>query len=89
MNATANRLTHAVMIAAALAACFMVQQARAADAATAKVVMLPKVMVTGKRVQPAQVVYLQRVEVTGKRAADSRDTLQAGKDGKDVLVAMR
>ena len=71
MNATANRLTHAVMIAAALAACFMVQQARAADAATAKVVMLPKVM------------------VTGKRAADSRDTLQAGKDGKAVLVAMR
>jgi hypothetical protein len=97
MNTTANRLTHAVMIAAALAACFMAQQTRAAQAAPApaavapatKVVMLPKVVVTGKRVQPMQVVYLPRVEVTGKHVADSRDTMQAKKDGKAVLVAMR
>lgn len=97
MNTAANRLTHAVMIAAALAACFMVQQARAAQASPAPVAMtraaggvvtLPKVIVTGKRMQ-TQVVYLPRVVVSGKRLG-TNDTMQARKDGQQaVLVAMR
>jgi hypothetical protein len=96
MNTTANRLTHTVMIAAALAACFMVQQARAGQASpapaatvqSAKVVMLPRVVVTGHRVQPMQVVMLPRVVVTGKHI-DTNETRQAGNDKPAVLVAMR
>jgi len=95
MNTTANRLTHTVMIAAALAACFMVQ-ARAAEASPAaaaatpatKVVTLPRVVVTGHRMQPTQVVWLPRVEVTGKHV-DANETRQARNDKQPVLVAMR
>ena len=95
MNTTANRLTHLVMIAAALAACFMIQQVKAAPAnagavASAKaagVIMLPRVVVTGKRVQLEQVVYLPRVVVVGKRV-DSTDGMQARK-ASTVLVATR
>ncbi len=96
MNTTANRLTHTVMIAAALAACFMVQQARAGQASPAaaasvqatKVVVLAKVVVTGHRLQPMQVVMLPRVEVTGKHVEASQ-TRQARSDKPAVLVAMR
>ena len=96
MNTTATRLTHTVMIAAALAAGFMVQQARAGQASPAvaasvqstKVVVLPRVVVTGHRMQPMQVVMLPRVEVTGKHV-DATETRQARSDKPAVLVAMR
>ena len=87
------------MIAAALAACFMVQQARAAEASpsaaaakattvASKIVTLPRVVVNGHRMQPTQVVWLPRVEVTGKHI-DSNETRQARNDKAAVLVAMR
>lgn len=83
MNRIATtRLVHTVMIAAALAAMFMsaaVQAAPAAPADATQVVMLPRVVVTGRRTPAApaaQVVQLPRVVVTGRRA-DSRDTQQA------------
>lgn len=98
MNATANRLTTTVMVAAAIAAFVMLQPAKVAPAAgtnavSAKapaVVMLPKVTVTGKREKAASIVYLQRVVVTGKRV-DNRNGMQAQKDNKPaaMLIAMR
>ena len=95
MNTTANRLTHIVMIAAVLAAIFMIAPAKAAPAtagmaASAKadsVIVLPRVVVTGRRVQAEQIVYLPRVVVVGKRV-DSTDGLQARK-ASTVLVATR
>lgn len=65
MNTT-RRLTPVVMIAASLAALFVVQASDAAEPAT--VVMLPTVHVTAKRsaVLP-QVVRLPEVTVVGKR----------------------
>ena len=95
MNTIANRLTHIVMIAAVLAALFMIAPAKAASAtagaaASAKaapVVMLPRVVVTGHRVLTEQIVYLPRVVVVGKRV-DSTDSMQARKTNT-VLVATR
>ena len=95
MNTTANRLTHIVMIAAVLAAIFMIAPAKAASAtvgtaASAKVapvIVLPRVVVTGRRVQPEQVVYLPRVVVVGNRV-DTSDGMQARK-ANTVLVATR
>lgn len=98
MNTVANRLTHIVMIAATIAAFVMIQPAKAApvtdtnavSSQAAKVVMLPRVMVTGKREQATNIVYLQRVTVTGKRI-ESNELMQARKDSKpaNLLVAMR
>ena len=99
-TATVQRLTHVVMIAAALAACVMAQGALAApavDPKAAEVVMLPRVEVIGRRavVQPAarQVVHLPRVTITARRM-DATDPMQAEArktDGKlaGQLVAMR
>ena len=82
-TATVQRLTHVVMIAAALAACVMAQGALAApavDPKAAEVVVLPRVEVIGKRVavQPAaqQVVHLPRVTITARRL-DATDPVQA------------
>lgn len=90
-----TRLTHTVMIAAALAALFMSASAQAAPADSTPVVTLPRVVVTGKRAPAApaaQAVQLPRVVVTGRRA-DSRDTHQARRDDAAstavVLVAQR
>jgi hypothetical protein len=90
-----TRLTHTVMIAAALAALFMSASAQAAPADSSQVVTLPRVVVTGKRAPAApaaQVVQLPRVVVTGRRA-DSRDTQQARRDEMRapavVLIARR
>ncbi|HEX6706623.1 MAG TPA: hypothetical protein VF169_17825 [Albitalea sp.] len=82
-TAATTRLTHAVMIAAALAAVFM---ARGVQAAEPQVVVLPKVMVTGHR---AQVVRLPMVMVTGHRVES--DTAQARRDEvrRPTLVASR
>jgi len=98
MNTIANRLTHIVMIAATIAAFVMIQPAKAAPVTdtnavsgqAAKVVMLPRVTITGKREQATNIVYLQRVTVTGKRI-DSNELMQARKDSKpaNLLVAMR
>ncbi len=92
MNTTATRWTHTVMIAAALAACFIAQHAVAAPANSGKVVMLPRVVVTGHRVQPV-VVQLPRVVVTGHRT-DAADSAQAKREEASpkrvtTLVAMR
>lgn len=94
-TAAVQRLTHAVMIAATLAACVMAQGALAAPAAgdVNQIVHLPRVEVTGKRPQavPQQVVHLPRVMITGKRA-DTAETMHArqpqSKPASD-LVALR
>ena len=65
---TITRLTHFTMLAATVAAGFLVQPAQAADASP-KAVWLDTVVVTGKRLQaePLRVVQLPTVVVTGKR----------------------
>lgn len=98
-TARIQRLTHVVMIAAALAACVMAQGALAApavDPKAAEVVVLPRVEITGKRValEAAQpVVHLPRVTITARRL-DATDPMQAEARKNDVkaaaqLVAMR
>lgn len=97
MNTIATaRLTHAVMLAAALAAMFIVGSAHAAPADTTTVVRLPRVVVTGQRAaaaQPAKAVQLPRVVVSGRRVDNSRDAPQARRDEAVkpavVLVAQR
>jgi len=98
MNTTATRLTHTVMIAAALAAFVMIQPAKAAPAVdatavsgtSAAIVMLPRVTITAKRVQATEIVHLPRVMVTAKRA-DSNELMQARKEAAPaaMLVALR
>jgi hypothetical protein len=94
MNTTTTRPTHAVMIAAALAALLMTRSVQAAPAGELQVVTLPRVMVTGQREHfaPAQVVRLPRVMVTGHRI-DSADPVQAHQNQaparRVVIVASR
>ena len=81
MTTATTRLTHAVMIVAALAAIVIVAPLQAAPAkapAEAAVVSLPRVTVTGKRANfaPPQVVQMPKVTITGHRL-DRHDTLQA------------
>jgi hypothetical protein len=81
MNTAATRLTHAVMIVAALAAIVIVAPLQAAPVQAPAVVTLPMVTVTAKRANfaPAQVVQMPKVTVTGRRL-DRNDTLQARRD---------
>jgi organic hydroperoxide reductase OsmC/OhrA len=88
---TTTRLTHTVMIAAALAACFMVQHAAAAPQAATEaqaVVVLPRVVVTGKREAPQQIVHLERVTVIGKRVSEPQTMQARQQDTKGERVAM-
>lgn len=64
MNHIANRLTPWIMIAAVVAAAVITQPLRAAE--PTRVVSLPTVVVTAKRMQ---VVKLDQVVVTAKRVA--------------------
>jgi hypothetical protein len=96
-TATTTRWIHTVMIAAALAACFIAQHAVAAPAPATvdngRVVTLPRVVVTGRHVQPQQVavVQLPRVVVIGRHI--DADAAQAKRDEpaakRATLVAMR
>lgn len=63
MTTITQRLTHLTMLAAVLAAGFVAQVSHAAPP-EARVVQLPRVIVTGHRIQ---VVQLERVVVTAKR----------------------
>ena len=65
MNAIAKRLTHATMFAAVLAAAFTMKASNSAEAAV-RVVQLPTVVVTAKRIL---VVQLAPVVITAKRLA--------------------
>lgn len=86
-----TRLTHAVMIVAALAAIVIAMPVHAQP--TPPVVM-PRVEVVGHRVAPAPVVQLPRVVITGRRL-DSNDTRQAQREARPPvqpatqLLAMR
>jgi hypothetical protein len=94
MNANATRLIHAVMIVAALAAVVIAMPAHAAPAKGAEVVVLPRVVVTGKHVEATQAtITLPRVVVTGRRT-DAAGAMQARRDDAQAkrtttLVAMR
>lgn len=78
MNTAATRLTHAVMIVAALAAIVIVAPVQAAPAQ--EVVVLPQVTVTAKRANlaPAPLVRMPKVTVTARRV-ERHEALQAGR----------
>ena len=78
MNTIAYRLTHLVMIAAALSACFIVKQAAAGEVREhAKPIMLPRVVVTGTHVAAAPVVQLPRVVVVGTHVPSPAEAQKA------------
>lgn len=83
MTPAATRLTHAVMIVAALAAIVIVAPLQAAPAPSQQtaVVVLPTVAVTARRANfaPAPVVQMPKVTVTGRRLERS-DGMQARRD---------
>ncbi|HJV62745.1 MAG TPA: hypothetical protein VJ743_17490 [Albitalea sp.] len=87
-----TRLTHAVMIVAALAAIVIAMPVHAQP--TPPMVVMPRVEVVGQRVAPAPVVQLPRVVITGRRL-DSNDTRQAQREARPPvqpatqLLAMR
>jgi hypothetical protein len=78
MNTAATRLTHAVMIVAALAAIVIAAPVQSAPASG--VVVMPQVTVTAKRANfaPAAVVRMPTVTVTSRRV-ERADSLQAGR----------
>lgn len=90
MNPVAVRLTHAVMIVAALAAIVIAAPVKSQP----EVVVLPQVTVTGHRATLAatpDVVMLPKVMVTGRRAADDGQPVFADRRDapKPLLVALR
>jgi hypothetical protein len=94
MNTATTRLTHAVMIVAALAAIVIVAPVQAAPAQAPAVIEMPLVTVTGKRANFAPAVAsLPTVTITGRRLERS-EPVQAKRDDARpataaVVVAMR
>jgi hypothetical protein len=94
MNTATTRLTHAVMIVAALAAIVIVAPVQAAPAQPQATIQMPLVTVTGKRANLAPATArLPMVTITGRRL-DKADSQLARRDDTRpvpaaVLVAMK
>ena len=85
-------LTHTTTFAALVAALFMLQgqpaqaapQAQGMPAAKAQVIELPRVVITGKRLQPMPIVQLPRVEIVARRLDSATRLVQAKAAAKPV-----
>lgn len=87
MNTATTRLTHAVMIVAALAAIVIVAPVQAAPAQPPAVIEMPLVTVTGKRANLAPATArLPMVTITGRRP-DKAETQQARRDDTRPMAA--
>lgn len=85
MNTIARQLTRLTLIAAVLAAGFMMQPARAGEK-TVRVLQLEPVVVVGKRVR---VIELERVVIVAKRLTPAATQVAQRQAQEAALLAQR